>query len=180
MLEALKINGFSILCAVIYGILHDQVTAHVSVEYFTVAHPPVFPTVQPFWLAIGWGIIATWWVGLILGAFLALSARAGRWPKIGLKQLRRQIVLLMLISGALAMIAGVVGWALTNADVIGLFGPWADRIAPDRHAQFAFAAWAHSVSYLIGAVGGFFIVFRTLLKRRALAQAASTSSTNSG
>lgn len=180
MLEALKIIGFSILCAVIYGILHDQVTAHVSVEYFTIAHPAIFPTAQPFWLAIGWGIIATWWVGLILGAFLALSARAGHWPKIGLKQLRRQIVMLMLVSGALAVIAGVVGWALTNADVVGLFGPWADRIAPDRHARFAFAAWAHSVSYLIGALGGLFIVFRTLRKRRGLAQAASTSSTNSG
>ena len=59
MLEALKIVAFSVLCAVVFGILHDQVTAHVAVEYFTIAHPLVFPTEEPFWLAIGWGIIAT-------------------------------------------------------------------------------------------------------------------------
>jgi hypothetical protein len=29
---------------VVYGIVHDQVTARVCVEYFTVGHPPVFQT----------------------------------------------------------------------------------------------------------------------------------------
>ena len=58
-MEAFKIVAFCIAAAVVYGILHDQVTAHVCVEYFTIAHPPVFPTESPFWLAVGWGIIAT-------------------------------------------------------------------------------------------------------------------------
>ena len=80
-MEALKIVLFATLAAVCYGILHDQVTAHLCVEYFTIAHPPVFPTESPFWLAIGWGIIATWWVGLRLGVLLAVAARFGAKPE---------------------------------------------------------------------------------------------------
>ncbi len=180
MLEALKIVGFSVLCAVIYGILHDQVTAHVSLEYFTVAHPPLFPTEQPFLLAIGWGIIATWWVGLILGAALACSARIGPWPKLGLEDVRRAIVMLMIVSGVLALVAGIFGWFLTNANVPGTIGFWASELPSDRHARFAFAAWAHSVSYLVGAIGGIIIMIRKVLRRRKLTQTNSASSTYSG
>jgi hypothetical protein len=41
-------------------------------------HPPVFATQSPTLLAFRWGVIATWWVGLFPGLFLALAARAGR------------------------------------------------------------------------------------------------------
>jgi hypothetical protein len=59
------VHGIAIvvLCiasAVIYGILHDQVTARFCVEYFTVGHPPVFDTTSPTLLGVGWGVIATW------------------------------------------------------------------------------------------------------------------------
>jgi len=33
-----------IVAAVVYGVVHDQVTARVCVEYFTIGHPPVFDT----------------------------------------------------------------------------------------------------------------------------------------
>ena len=87
-LETIKIVAFATAAAIVYGILHDQVTAHVCVEYFTIAHPPVFPTESPFLLAIGWGVIATWWVGMPLGILLAATARIGRRPKLGLSELR--------------------------------------------------------------------------------------------
>jgi len=38
-MEFLKIWLLCIVAAVIYGILHDQATARVCVEYFSVAHP---------------------------------------------------------------------------------------------------------------------------------------------
>lgn len=58
-MEAVKIVSFAVLVAILYGVLHDQITAHLAVEYFTVAHAPVFPTTSPFLLALGWGVIAT-------------------------------------------------------------------------------------------------------------------------
>ena len=45
-MEPLKIIAFSVLAACVYGIAHDLVTTHVCIEYFTVAHPPVFPTAR--------------------------------------------------------------------------------------------------------------------------------------
>jgi hypothetical protein len=58
--ESLKIIVLCIVAAMVYGILHDQVTARVCVEYFTIGHPPIFHTDDPTLLAFGWGVIATW------------------------------------------------------------------------------------------------------------------------
>ena len=91
-MESLKIILLSVLAAVVYGILHDQVTTRICVEYFTIGHPPVFNTDNPTWLAFGWGTIATWWVGFILGIPLALVSRLGSWPKFNAAHLLRPII----------------------------------------------------------------------------------------
>lgn len=62
----IRIVLLSILAAIGYGIIHDQVTARICVEYFTIGHPPIFHTDSPALLGVRWGILATWWVGLIL------------------------------------------------------------------------------------------------------------------
>jgi len=67
MVEHFKIILLCLAAALVYRILHDQITARVCVEYFTVFHPPIFATHSPTLLALGWGVIATWWVGLLLG-----------------------------------------------------------------------------------------------------------------
>jgi hypothetical protein len=164
-LETVKIVGFATLAAVIYGILHDQVTAHVCVEYFTIAHLPVFPTESPFLLALGWGIIATWWVGLPLGILLAAAARIGRNAKLGLTHLRRPIVLLMAFSGCAALLSGVVGASLVAMQVMDLPGYWGAVIPDHKWSAFAFALWAHSASYLMGALGGLFLIASTIKRR---------------
>src|SRR3954471_15229661 len=73
-----------IVAAVMYGIVHDQITARVCVEYFTIGHPPIFNTDSPTLLGLGWGVVATWWGGVVLGIGLAIAARAGTsrppWP----------------------------------------------------------------------------------------------------
>lgn len=62
-MEFLKIVALCISASVLYGIVHDQITARICVEYFTVFHPPVFATTSPTLLGFGWGVIATWWAG---------------------------------------------------------------------------------------------------------------------
>ena len=54
-----KIVGMSIIAAVLYGIAHDQITARICVEYFTIGHPPIFGTDDATLLGLGWGIFAT-------------------------------------------------------------------------------------------------------------------------
>jgi hypothetical protein len=96
MLEPLKIVLVCVAAAICYGIVHDQFTARICIEYFTVFHPPIFATHSPTLLGIGWGIIATWWVGAILGAMLAVAARAGIRPKLTVVALLRPIGKLLL------------------------------------------------------------------------------------
>lgn len=168
-MESLKMILFAIVAAVFYGILHDQVTAHLCVEYFTIGHPPVFATDSPFLLAIGWGVIATWWVGLILGVVLATAARMGRMPKLSLADVRAGIVRLMLVSAAGAAIGGIVGMLLAAQDAIWLAGDMADRVPADRHVAFLAVGFAHSASYGTGILGGLFLTGWTWRRRRRAA-----------
>jgi hypothetical protein len=52
-MESLKIIATCLLAGVLYGVLHDQVTARVCLEYFTVFHPDVFHTQSRTLLALG-------------------------------------------------------------------------------------------------------------------------------
>lgn len=163
--ETAGIVGFSTLAAVVYGIAHDQVTAHLCVEYFSIAHPPVFDTDSPLLLGLGWGIIATWWVGLPLGLGLAAAARLGSAPRLGLTELRSPIVKLMVASAIAALIAGAMGATLFVVGVIGVPGLWGAVIQPDRQAAFTADAWAHLVSYGFGILGGLFLIGHTIRRR---------------
>jgi hypothetical protein len=57
----IAIVALAVAAGIAYGILHDQVTARVCLEYFTIGHPPLIPSQSPTLLAIAWGIVATWW-----------------------------------------------------------------------------------------------------------------------
>lgn len=164
--ESARIVVFATFAAVVYGVLHDQVTAHLCVEYFTIAHPPTLSSNSPFWLGIVWGIIATWWVGLILGIGLALAARAGSAPRVTLEQLKRPIFMLMLVSGVCALAAGLVGAALTAVGVVPILGGWGALIPPGKHVAFSADAWAHTASYIAGTVGGLSLIVCTAIRRR--------------
>jgi hypothetical protein len=163
--ETLKIVVAATLAAIIYGELHDQVTAHVCVEYFSVAHPPIFHTSSPFWLAVGWGFVATWWVGAPLGVGAAAAARLGPWPQLGLSDLWGDFVGLMAVSAAAAAVAGAVGAFRVAQGWAPVPLGWGPIIPPAKHAAFAFDAWAHMTSYAVGGAGGLVVMGRTIWRR---------------
>lgn len=165
-MESLKIIGFATLAAITYGVLHDQVTAHLCVEYFTLGHMPIFPTSSPFLLALGWGVIATWWVGLPLGIGLAIAARAGRAPRLALAQLRRPILFLMLGCGALALLAGIAGAIGAAMGWVWLVGWIAEAVPREKHIAFLADLWAHSASYAGGLIGGIGLMIWSWWQRR--------------
>jgi hypothetical protein len=158
MKSGLCIIAMCVGAAILYGIVHDQITARVCVEYFTIGHPPVFGTDDPTLLGIGWGIIATWWVGLLLGIPLAFVARAGSRPKRTAGSLVRPIVLLMAIMAICALIGGIVGWFLAKSGAVFLVGPIAQVLPTDRHVPFIADLWAHSISYAVGFLGGLVVM----------------------
>lgn len=166
MRQPLLIVALAVAAACGYGILHDLVTAHLCVEYFTIGHPPVFPTSDPVLLALGWGVLATWWVGLPLGIALACCARLGPGPQRGAGELLRPIGVLLLAMAACALLAGAVGHVAARSGAVFLTGRIAGRVPAEQHVWFLTALWMHLASYLAGGVGGIVLCAVTVVRRR--------------
>jgi hypothetical protein len=162
--EAFKIAITCIAAAILYGIIHDQFTARICVEYFTIFHPPIFPTQSPTWLGIGWGIIATWWVGAFFSIPMILAARAGSHPVMRASEIRRPIGFLLVFMAVCAVVFGVLGYLLARKEVINT--DWLSfSDSPTVRARFMADWWAHSASYAGAFVGGTIVCIVTYRKR---------------
>jgi hypothetical protein len=169
-MEFFKIPLVCIVAAAIYGIVHDQVTARICLEYFTVFHPRIFPTESPTLLAIGWGIVATWWMGALLGLLLAVAARAGSRPKLTAREVFPYIVRLLVVMAVCAFVSGLVGFSLARRGVVSP----ADFIVrtPSINVSNFMADWyAHSASYASGFFGGLAVCVLVYRKRALLGRA---------
>jgi hypothetical protein len=154
-MEWIKIILLSVASAVVYGILQDQITARICLEYFTIGHPPVFGTTQdPTVLAFGWGVLATWWVGLLLGLLLAAVARLGSRPKLGARELLKPILVLMAFVGLAALSMGIVGFVAAKTGGVWLLPDLAALIPSEKHNLYLADLWAHSAAYVAAFVGG--------------------------
>ena len=160
-MQTIRIILLSVMAAITYGIVHDQITARICVEYFTIGHPRLIDTESPTILALFWGVVATWWVGLPLGFGLALAARAGRRPKLNVQQLIRPIIILLGCMFMIATIAGLIGFLTSRAGLFHLVEPLASSIPASKHTAFLADGWAHAGSYLAGIVGGIVLCIRT-------------------
>jgi hypothetical protein len=165
-MSAWRIISLCFVAAIAYGIVHDQITARICVEYFTIGHPPVFDTDSPTLLGLGWGVIATWWVGLLLGLMLAFAALRGSRPKRTARSLVGPVAILLVWMGTLAAVAGVLGFLAANLGWVRLVEPFASRVPVERHALFIADLWAHSASYLVGFVGGLILIRRVWRSRQ--------------
>jgi hypothetical protein len=169
----------SVAAAVTYGILHDQVTARICVEYFTIGHPPVFGTDDPTLLGLGWGVIATWWVGLLLGIPLALAARVGKRPKRTARQLIRPLAVMLACVAALATVAGCAGYLAARRGWIALVDPLASQVPADRHVPFLADLCTHLASYAGAFLGGILLCIVTYRRRKHLPAPALDSPADS-
>jgi hypothetical protein len=165
MVESLKIVFLCIVAAIFYGTVHDQITARVCLEYFTVFHPPVFATQSPTLLAFGWGAIATWWVGAFLGVGLAIAARAGTKPKLSAASVSRPVGKLLIIMAGFAVLAGSLGFVLAQRGSISPPDWISDKLPRAKNARFMADWWAHNTSYGVGLFGGVILCVLQYRKR---------------
>jgi hypothetical protein len=160
-----KIVLLCVVAAIGYGILHDQVTTRICIEYFTVFHPPVFRTTNPTLLGLGWGIIATWWMGAFFGVLLGIAARAGAHPRVAARSLIHPVLLLLGIMITSAFLLGLTGYLLARN---GMIAPpiWVRNELP-QNSYTAFMAdwWAHNASYASATLGGIVLCVTTYRKR---------------
>jgi hypothetical protein len=164
-MNAAKIVLLCMGAAMLYGIAHDLITAHVCVEYFTIGHPRIFATESPSLLALGWGVAATWWVGALLGLALAIAATRGPRSVRSAGSLVTPIATLLAGIGVVALIAGVAGYGLARVGAVILVEPLASKVPPDRHVAFLAVLWAHTASYGVAFVGGAVLVRRVWQSR---------------
>lgn len=150
-----------VLAACVYGVLHDLVTAHVCVEYFTVFHPPLSGSDSPVIQALTWGVVATWWVGLLLGIPLAFAARLGRAARMPAHRLVLPLVVALAMCGVIAAVAGFVASQIESFNAYYFpdrASGWRACIDRELWPRF-FGVWvAHNASYASGAILGLCLI----------------------
>jgi hypothetical protein len=164
----LSIVVLSVLCSVTYGVIHGQITARICVEYFTIGHRPILPTDDPTVLGFVWGVIATWWVGILLGVPLATVARTGSRPKLKARSLIGPLAALLACNALLAVLAGGAGYVAASNGWVRLIGPLSEAVPRERHVPFLADLWAHNASYLGGFLGGIMLMVWVWRSRGAL------------
>lgn len=173
-METLKIIFLSIAAGILYGIVHDQITARVCIEYFTIFHPRVIASESPVLIALTWGVIATWWDGAFLGTWLAIAARAGRKPVLSARELVLPICGLLGAMAVSALLAGCAGYVLAQKGFIS--GPSWMLLPRPRSSAFMADWWAHTASYASAFVGGVVLCILTYRRRPGLSDQSHSGS----
>lgn len=154
-----RVIAIAVLAAVGYGIVHDQITARISLDYFTLAHPPLFPTTSPTLLALCWGVASTAWLGAAFGFVLAMVANSAGVAPMPTLQLVRSLLMLLGVTAVAAVIAGVLGYELAQHSLVSI-APELRTLRPRAEYDRFVAVWfAHLASYAAGMCGGAFLIF---------------------
>lgn len=169
-MKAFAIVAACTVAAIVYGIVHDSVTARICVEYFTIGHPRLIASESPTMLALLWGVLATWWVGAGLGGLWAFAARAGHRPKVEPRRFVKPLAVVMIVSALAAFFVGVLGHELAVNNIVILQGDIARAVPAERHVRFITCLWAHSASYFAAALGGLFVAVWTWRARGRMTQ----------
>jgi hypothetical protein len=165
--DAVKIVLLPTGAAIVYGLLMDQITIRTCPEYFTIAHPHIFNTGSLTLLALGWGVIATWWAGATAGVAFAIAGRAGPLPKLTWRKFVRPLASLAVIMAASSVAAGFLGAWMVNGGSLPAVQAWAMGLPLDKQAAFMADAFAHVCSYAVGALGCLTIAIAAAWRRYA-------------
>ena len=181
----LAIAAVGAFLASAYGIFHDQITFSIGPEYFTRLKFQQFA-----WADFGWpprvfagviGLLASWWVGMFGGWFIA-RAGADELPR-GVRP--AVIARAFALVAAVTIAGGFIGWvwgslAATPSDLAG----WQTArqiLRIEDLPQFVIVAYIHNGTYLGAAIGVIAAVVhvrhvvRSLRERKLLCSARVSS-----
>jgi hypothetical protein len=151
----LKIVLGSTVLACVLGISLDLVTANVAVEYFSVHHPKILPTENPWALALIWGVAASWWFGAIAGLIVASINHRRQQPLEPIRILKW------------TTIACVTLWVIMIVILLTVMAISSTIPIEKRRATFesdrrlVAVAMAHQFEYILGAVAMLVIAVMT-------------------
>ena len=164
----------------LYGILHDQLTYSISPEYYTKfkfvqfgfidsGSEAVLPNPRSYVSLVG--LLATWWMGLLIGSFLALVG----FIHSGWRQMFIVTLKAFLLTMLLAFIAGLIGLAYGHFFLAHLpkadFTHWYIPENLSDFKSFIKVGSMHNFSYLGGVIGLVIGMVYTILQKPKLASA---------
>jgi hypothetical protein len=113
-----RIIVFCVAAGAVYGVAHDEITARLSVEYFTVAHPVIIRTESPTLLGLIWGLTATIPITAAAGWLLSTVALSRGLPPEPMAAIVRSLVRLLCFMGASAVLFAWAAWMLVKRGLI--------------------------------------------------------------
>ncbi len=155
----LTISLGSMVLACFLGICLDLVTANVAVEYFSVHHPKILPTENPWALALFWGIAASWWFGAIAGVIVASINHRRQQP---LKPIR---VLTWTTIACVALWLTMIAILLAVMAISSTIPMEQRRATFESDRRLVAVAMAHQYEYILGAVAMLVIAVMTWRSR---------------
>ncbi len=167
----------TVVAALVYGAVNDQVTSSISWEYFYYGKEldkVLGPTVPPemwelHWEAAKVGLKATWSAGLIFGVVLLLANNPFRnLPRLRNRELVGMLPLIVLMAAGLGIVGGILGYegflSWTSAD----FGEMT-RAEIFRPRRFI-CTWGIHLGGYVGGFLGTFISAAIIMRRRLAAR----------
>jgi hypothetical protein len=144
----------SSLVAGAYGVLHDQITFTISNEYFTkFKYIQLGITAQEFGghrIAVGIiGFLATWWMGILIGAVLGFVGLLFRDAKTMHTALQKAVFIVILTAVLFAVVGFIYG-------KLFLAHKGVDWLLPEdlnNKKNYIVVGTVHNFSYLGGAIG---------------------------
>ena len=161
------------MAAVSYGIVHDEITARLCIEYFTVTHSPLIASRDPTAVGLFWGIFATWWVGIPLGGGLAAACCLRPIPTLPGDIVAPLVRLLGLIA-LCAFLGGVFGYLGYSAGWLRIPEDYSDCIPLGHHAWFLVDSLADLAGCIAGFPGGLLLIVLAATGRYASGKPAFT------
>ena len=155
--DAAQIVLLGVGAAVVFGVLHNQVTVRISPEFFTRGHPNIFPFTSPAVLALAWGVLRPLVSGLIVSIPAAALATAGRRPQLSARDMRAPILALCLAMATGSVLGGIAGYrSAANSS----------REPPAEGVRYRAVEGAHRAAHATGAAGAVALWIHTLRRRR--------------
>jgi hypothetical protein len=139
----------------LYGLIHDQLTYTISNEYFTKFKFKQFGIINlPDRIAVSFiGILATWWMGLILSVILGLIGFIQKGPKRMFRYSLEAFGLTIVIAFITGLIGLLYGFMFLSSKSPEYFKYWFIPENLINFKNYIAVGSMHNFSYLGGGIG---------------------------
>lgn len=164
------------IVAGLYGALHDQISYSISPEYFTKLKFYQFSYADFGWpprvFASEVGFLATWWVGLFAGWFLARVGLTEIPMPARKKCVVRSFAIVLIVTAASGLGGILLGFAATQRGDLHEWSEYQRVLGLEDLPAFVIVAYLHLAGYLgalAGLIAAIVYVRRGLPKNKRLA-----------